>query len=87
MHWSAERIKYWLERGAALPSKPVVKLLERVRFALRTSFLFLMCSEMCHKGGIIPPNSKYHPKLREATSTPSSDTDKISSPSAQPSPS
>ncbi|KAF8269331.1 ribosomal protein S16 domain-containing protein [Lactarius quietus] len=41
MHWSVERILYWLEKGGAQPSKPVVKLLE--------------------KGGIIPPNSKYHP--------------------------
>ncbi|KAH9968870.1 ribosomal protein S16 [Russula dissimulans] len=29
VHWSVERIKYWLEKGGALPSKPVVKLLER----------------------------------------------------------
>ncbi|KAI0283366.1 ribosomal protein S16 domain-containing protein [Russula aff. rugulosa BPL654] len=28
MRWSAERIMYWLEKGGALPSKPVVKLLE-----------------------------------------------------------
>jgi len=31
MHWSVERIMYWLQKGGALPSKPVVKLLERVR--------------------------------------------------------
>jgi len=31
MHWSVERILYWLEKGGALPSKPVVKLLEWVR--------------------------------------------------------
>ncbi|TFY69385.1 hypothetical protein EVG20_g3180 [Dentipellis fragilis] len=42
MEWSVDRIKYWLEAGGALPSKTVVKLLER--------------------GGIIPPDSKYHPK-------------------------
>ncbi|KAF8507012.1 ribosomal protein S16 [Russula emetica] len=28
MHWSVGRIMYWLEKGGALPSKPVVKLLE-----------------------------------------------------------
>ena len=39
MHWSVERIKYWLERGGALPSKPVVKLLERVRLS-HMLFLF-----------------------------------------------
>ncbi|KAI0274758.1 ribosomal protein S16 domain-containing protein [Gloeopeniophorella convolvens] len=42
MRWSVDRIIYWLEKGGALPSKPVVRLLER--------------------GGIIPPDSKYHPK-------------------------
>ncbi|KAH9175455.1 ribosomal protein S16 domain-containing protein, partial [Lactarius sanguifluus] len=42
MQWSVERILYWLEKGGAQPSKPVVKLLE--------------------KGGIIPSNSKYHPR-------------------------
>jgi small subunit ribosomal protein S16 len=31
MHWSVERITYWLEKGGALPSKTVVKLLEWVR--------------------------------------------------------
>jgi len=31
MQWSAERITYWLQKGGALPSKPVVKLLEWVR--------------------------------------------------------
>jgi len=41
VHWSAERIKYWLGVGAA-PSKSAVRLLEW--------------------GGIIPPDSKYHPK-------------------------
>jgi small subunit ribosomal protein S16 len=30
MHWSVERILYWLEKGGAQPSKPVVKLLEKV---------------------------------------------------------
>ncbi len=34
MHWSAERIVYWLEKGGALPSKPVVKLLEWVRLSI-----------------------------------------------------
>jgi small subunit ribosomal protein S16 len=33
MHWSVERITYWLQRGGALPSKSVVKLLEWVRHA------------------------------------------------------
>ncbi|KAG2150100.1 ribosomal protein S16 domain-containing protein [Suillus cothurnatus] len=40
--WSVDRIKYWLGVGA-LPSKSVVKLLER--------------------GGVLPPDSKYHPKV------------------------
>jgi small subunit ribosomal protein S16 len=31
MQWSVERITYWLQKGGALPSKPVVKLLEWVR--------------------------------------------------------
>jgi small subunit ribosomal protein S16 len=31
MQWSVERIMYWLQKGGALPSKPVVKLLEWVR--------------------------------------------------------
>ncbi|KAI0304794.1 ribosomal protein S16 domain-containing protein [Russula brevipes] len=69
IHWSVERIKYWLERGGALPSKPVVKLLER--------------------GGVIPPNSKYHPKSdsrEEASPAVSSGSDQVASPSAQPSP-
>jgi small subunit ribosomal protein S16 len=43
MHWSVERIKYWLERGGALPSKPVVKLLERVRVSFFSPGL---CSEL-----------------------------------------
>jgi small subunit ribosomal protein S16 len=43
MRWSAERIMYWLEKGGALPSKPVVKLLEWVR---QTSFLFMPRSEV-----------------------------------------
>src|SRR6266404_4827149 len=30
MHWSVDRIFYWLEKGGAQPSKSVVKLLERV---------------------------------------------------------
>ena len=30
MHWSVERILYWLEKGGAQPSKSVVKLLEKV---------------------------------------------------------
>jgi len=47
VQWSTERITYWLEKGGALPSKPVVKLLEW--------------------GGIIPPNSKYHPKARQTS--------------------
>src|SRR5258707_14889200 len=34
MHWSVERITYWLKKGGALPSKPVVKLLEWARFLL-----------------------------------------------------
>ncbi|EGO05219.1 hypothetical protein SERLA73DRAFT_82761 [Serpula lacrymans var. lacrymans S7.3] len=41
IEWSVDRIKYWLGVGA-LPSKPVVRLLEW--------------------GGVIPPDSKYHPK-------------------------
>ncbi|KAN0134829.1 Ribosomal protein S16 domain containing protein [Lactarius tabidus] len=54
MHWSVERILYWLEKGGAQPSKPVVKLLE--------------------KGGIIPPNSKYHPQPSPNRSVESSQT-------------
>jgi small subunit ribosomal protein S16 len=42
IHWSVERIKYWLERGGALPSKPVVKLLERVRPSVLSSLLPLV---------------------------------------------
>ncbi|KAG1864303.1 ribosomal protein S16 domain-containing protein, partial [Suillus subalutaceus] len=42
--WSVDRIKYWLGVGA-LPSKSVVKLLER--------------------GGVLPPDSKYHPKVSD----------------------
>ena len=38
MHWSVERILYWLEKGGAQPSKPVVKLLEKVH--IYTSLLF-----------------------------------------------
>ena len=30
MRWNVERIRYWLEKGGAQPSKPVVKLLEKV---------------------------------------------------------
>ncbi|KAF7985271.1 hypothetical protein HWV62_6409 [Athelia sp. TMB] len=41
VEWSVDRIKYWLGVGA-MPSKPVVRLLET--------------------GGVIPPDSKYHPK-------------------------
>jgi small subunit ribosomal protein S16 len=87
MHWSVERIKYWLERAGALPSKPVVKLLERVRF-LPPHCFFSRVLKSVTKGGIIPSNSKYHPKSREAIPTPSTtDTGEPSSPSAQPSPS
>ncbi|KAH9004350.1 ribosomal protein S16 domain-containing protein [Lactarius hatsudake] len=50
MQWSVERILYWLEKGGAQPSKPVVKLLE--------------------KGGIIPPNSKYHPRPSSPSNPP-----------------
>ncbi|KAI9462466.1 ribosomal protein S16 domain-containing protein [Lactarius psammicola] len=49
MHWSVDRILYWLEKGGAQPSKSVVKLLE--------------------KGGIIPPNSKYHPSSNPPVSS------------------
>ncbi|KAI0033403.1 ribosomal protein S16 domain-containing protein, partial [Vararia minispora EC-137] len=42
MEWSVDRIRYWLNAGGALPTRSVVRLLER--------------------GGVIPPNSKYHPK-------------------------
>jgi small subunit ribosomal protein S16 len=70
MHWSTERITYWLEKGGALPSKPVVKLLEW--------------------GGIIPPDSKYHPKSRQESpaAAPSSEPENptVSPPPAQPSP-
>ena len=31
MEWAVQRIKYWLDQGGAQPSKPVVRLLERVR--------------------------------------------------------
>jgi small subunit ribosomal protein S16 len=36
IHWSVDRIMYWLNKGGALPSKTFVKLLEKVR-----SFLFV----------------------------------------------
>ena len=39
MQWSVERITYWLQKGGALPSKPVVKLLEWVRPRRSLSFL------------------------------------------------
>ena len=41
MRWSAERITYWLEKGGALPSKPVVKLLEWVRRTAAPRLMFL----------------------------------------------
>ncbi|KAI0307900.1 ribosomal protein S16 domain-containing protein [Multifurca ochricompacta] len=64
MHWSVDRIRYWLEKGAALPSKPVVRLLER--------------------GGIIPPNSKYHPNSHGVSSVvPSNEPGNVASPSSQ----
>ncbi|KAI0257458.1 ribosomal protein S16 domain-containing protein [Lactifluus subvellereus] len=67
MRWSVDRITFWLEQGGALPSKPVVRLLER--------------------GGIIPPNSKYHPKSREVPPVTSSELgSKPASSPAQPSP-
>lgn len=31
MEWAVQRIRYWLDQGGAQPSKPVVRLLERVR--------------------------------------------------------
>ena len=80
VQWSTERITYWLEKGGALPSKPVVKLLEWVR---PLCSLPLPCSEAVAstKGGIIPPNSKYHPKARQTSpAAPSGE------PDAQPSP-
>jgi small subunit ribosomal protein S16 len=40
MRWSVDRIAYWLEKGGALPSKPVVRLLERVCF-------FFFCTYHC----------------------------------------
>ncbi|KAI9512827.1 ribosomal protein S16 domain-containing protein [Russula earlei] len=68
VQWSVDRIRYWLEKGGALPSESVVKLLER--------------------GGIIPPNSKYHPKSQgaPAASSPSTEPYNGSSPPPQPSP-
>ena len=87
MRWSVERIKYWLEKGGALPSKPVVKLLERVRISFLVPDHFRVLNVVT-KGGLIPPDSKYHPKPREATTpAPSSETHTTHSPSAQPSPS
>jgi small subunit ribosomal protein S16 len=89
MHWSTERITYWLEKGGALPSKPVVKLLEWVR---PFPFFSLPCSEglASSKGGIIPPDSKYHPKSRQESpaAAPSSEPENptVSPPPAQPSP-
>lgn len=34
MEWAVQRIKYWLDQGGAQPSKPVLRLLERVRFLM-----------------------------------------------------
>jgi len=86
MRWSVERIKYWLEKGGALPSKPVVKLLERVRISFSSRTISVVLN-VATKGGVIPPDSKYHPKPREATPAPSSGSHPTHSPSAQPSPS
>lgn len=95
MHWSVERITYWLQKGGALPSKPVVKLLEWVRRDVRS---FFCCRSEAllvkkKKGGIVPADSKYHPKSRKTTpDAPSSSEqpDKLevsATPSTQPSPS
>lgn len=92
MQWSVERITYWLQKGGALPSKPVVKLLEWVRHdvpSLPRSEALLVKKK---KGGIIPADSKYHPKSRKTTpDAPSSEQpDKLevsATPSTQPSPS
>jgi len=72
MHWSVDRILYWLEKGGAQPSKPVVKLLEKVCVYLS----FALYTEGFTQGGIIPPNSKYHP-----SSNPSVDSSEAPSPS------
>jgi ribosomal protein S16 len=48
MQWSVERITYWLQKGGALPSKPVVKLLEWVRHVNLLIFLSLPRSEASH---------------------------------------
>jgi|SRR5712672_1449526 len=89
VHWSVERIKYWLEKGGALPSKPVVKLLEKVRRSSLSLSLYRPSERSVTQGGIIPPNSKYHPKSlgAPATATASSKPHNVpvSSPSAQPS--
>lgn len=61
VEWSVNRIKYWLGVGA-LPSKTVVRLLEVV------SHFQLVYTAECTlnygpiQGGVIPPDSKYHPK-------------------------
>lgn len=57
VEWSVARIKYWLDVGAQ-PSKSVVRLLTEVRILAVESFL----TEIFCQGGILPPDSKYHPK-------------------------
>lgn len=57
VEWSVNRIKYWLGVGAT-PSKTVVRLLEMVR----SSGIIVSALTRRFQGGVIPPDSKYHPK-------------------------
>jgi small subunit ribosomal protein S16 len=60
IHWSVDRIMYWLNKGGALPSKPVVKLLERVRSFL---FFFFTCHLTCYTGRHYSPKLEIPPKV------------------------
>jgi small subunit ribosomal protein S16 len=73
--WSVDRIKYWLGVGA-LPSKSVVKLLECVSLSLLSVLLLVL--KLIFKGGVLPPDSKYHPKISGPKSGTESSNDRSS---------
>jgi small subunit ribosomal protein S16 len=72
VQWSVDRITYWLHKGGALPSKPVVRLLEWVR-SVHCSSLVTPCSEgflfTLYVGRHHSPKLEISPKV--ATSPPS----------------
>jgi small subunit ribosomal protein S16 len=67
IEWSVARIRYWLGVGA-IPSKPVIKLLEMASLLSSFSYSLLIVTPI--QGNILTPNSQYHPKVSAGPRSP-----------------